>query len=414
MSKLVLMGSGETAPSLVGVHRGLLEHLRSPRCCWLDTPYGFQENADILSQKTVEFFHQALGQRLHVAQFRRSEQPEVETQLAYTLVRESNYIFSGPGSPSYAQRHWSQSEFPAIFLDKLRNSDSVLVFASAGVCSIGALCLPAYEIYKVGLPPHWLPGLDILPGLGFDAVVIPHYNNTVGGNHDTRYCYLGERRLQELEAQLEPHLWIWGIDEHTAVTLDFAEGTFEVQGKGGFTLRHSGTSRVFASGHRGTLDNLRNPTSAAAPARSASEPTPVALPSTQGLITDVVRPIGERFQQSVLSGDGLTAAQALLDFEQVLHDWSGDSDVHHWGIARAQFRNLLAQLGRSAERGLQDPTEPIAPFVRSLLDIREQSRTEKHFQRADWIRQQLVAAGVEIQDTPQGTRWTLKPDSYAL
>jgi hypothetical protein len=413
MSKLVLMGSGETAPSLVGVHRALLERLRSPRCCWLDTPYGFQENADILSQKTVEFFQQSLGQRLHVAEFRRSDQPDVPTQLAYTLVRESNYIFSGPGSPSYAQRHWSQSEFPSIFLEKLRSEEAVLVFASAGVCSLGALCLPAYEIYKVGLPPHWLPGLDILPALGFDAVVIPHYNNTVGGNHDTRYCYLGERRLSELESQLEPHLWIWGVDEHTSVTLDLSAGTFEVQGKSSFTLRKDGQSSVFPSGHRGTLDELRNPSNDAVPVARANVAAAAAV-STQGLITDQVKPLGERFQTALQGADGLTAAQALLDMEQVLHDWSGDSDVHHWGMARALFRNLLAQLGRSAERGLQDPTQPIAPFVRSLLDIRDQSRAEKHFQRADWIRQQLVAAGVEIQDTPQGTRWTLKPESYVL
>lgn len=416
MSKLVLMGSGETAPSLVGVHRGLLERLRSPRCCWLDTPYGFQENADILSQKTAEFFQQSLGQRLHVAQFRRSDQPDVATQLAYTLVRESNYIFSGPGSPSYAQRHWSQSEFPSIFLEKLRSpEEAVLVFASAGVCSLGALCLPAYEIYKVGQDPHWLPGLDILPALGFDAVVIPHYNNTVGGNHDTRFCYLGERRLSELEKQLEAHLWIWGVDEHTAVTLDLDAGTFEVQGKSGFTLRKDGHSRVFPAGHRGALNELRNPdqgNGVVPSGREVLQATPVA--STQGLITELVRPLGDRFHEALQSANGLTAAQALLDMEQVLHDWSGDSDVHHWGIARALFRNLLAQLGRSAERGLQDPTEPIAPFVRSLLDIREQSRAEKHFQRADWIRQQLVAAGVEIQDTPQGTRWTLKPESYVL
>ena len=30
---------------------------------------------------------------------------------------------------------------------------------------------------------------------GLDAVVIPHFDNAEGGNHDTRFCYLGERRL---------------------------------------------------------------------------------------------------------------------------------------------------------------------------------------------------------------------------
>ena len=45
---LAIMGSGETAPTMAKVHRALLERFgpsrRRPRS--LDTPYGFQENAD--------------------------------------------------------------------------------------------------------------------------------------------------------------------------------------------------------------------------------------------------------------------------------------------------------------------------------------------------------------------------------
>ena len=413
MSKLVLMGSGETAPSLVGVHRQLLSSLAQPRCCWRDTPYGFQENADILSAKTVEFYQQSLGQKLHVAHFRSSEQPEVERQLCYTLVRSCNLIFSGPGSPSYTQKQWSQSELPQIFIDKLRQDDSVVIFASATACAVGALCLPVYEIYKVGLEPHWLPGLDILSALGFSAVVLPHYNNTTGGNHDTRFCYLGERRLARLEQQLEAHLWIWGVDEHTAVILDLTQDTFEVHGKGGFTVCRQGHAAFFAHGSKGSLQELRQP--GADQATTAPSPAAaVTAASTQGLVTEAIKPLTQRFEQSLQQGNGLAAAQALLDFEQVLVDWSGDSDVHHWQIARSQFRNLLAQMGQSAQRGLQDPRQPIAPFVQTLLAIREQARADRQFERADQIRQALFQAGVEVQDTPEGTRWTLLPQEAML
>lgn len=407
MSKLVLMGSGETAPSLVGVHRQVLPP--SPKCCWLDTPYGFQENADVLSAKTVEFYAQAIGQKLQVAHFRSSDQPEVDTQLCYTLVRQCNLIFAGPGSPSYCQRHWSHSEFPAIFLEHLRREDTVAIFASAAACAVGALCLPVYEIYKVGLEPHWLPGLNLLPGLGYPAVVLPHYNNTTGGNHDTRFCYLGERRLLQLEAQLEPDLWIWGVDEHTAVILDFSRESFEVHGKGGFTLRRQGQSTFFEAGSHGSLQELRAP-GLARPLTPQPVPATETVASTQGVITDLVRPLVDRFAQAAASYDGRAAAQALLDFEQVLSDWSGDTDVHHWQIARGQFRNLLAQLGEA----LHDPNQPIAPLVQSLLELREQARSERHFQRADQIRGQLLAAGVEVQDTPQGTRWNLRSETLAL
>lgn len=403
------MGSGETAPSLVGVHRSLLSRLAAPRAVWLDTPYGFQENADLLDEKTVEFFQVSLNTRLEVARYRNWEQPEVETQLAYAAVRSANYLVCGPGSPSYAQKHWSRSEFPQIFIDKLKQPGDILVFASAGLCSIGALCLPAYEIYKAGDDPHWLPGLDLLPRLGFGAVVLPHYNNTVGGNHDTRFCYLGERRLRMLEEQLAPDLWIWGVDEHTAVILDLDAGSFEVQGKGGFTLRRGGVSRFLPSGTRGQLDELRAPGTAHVPPVSPVhvEESPVAA-STQGIILEQARPLEARFDQELAAGRGLAATQALLDFEQLLKEWSGDTDVHHWEQARGRFRYLLSRLGQGAVRGLGDPSAPLAPFVELLLELRKQARAERQFARADEIRQRLTAAGVEVQDTPDGARWSLR------
>lgn len=405
------MGSGETAPSLVGVHRQLLATVSPPRAVWLDTPYGFQENADILSAKTAEFFQQSLGQRLQLASYRHSGQAEVAMQLCYRSLRQANYLFTGPGSPSYAQLHWSRSEIPQIFLDKLRQEGNVVIFASAGACAVGALCLPVYEIYKVGNDPHWLPGLEILPALGYPAVVLPHFNNTVGGNHDTRFCYLGERRLRLLESQLEPHLWLWGVDEHTAVVLDLAADRFEVHGKGGFTLRRNAQVSFFESGYQGSLQELRQPV---AGQKLTEKPIEVVQSATQGLVTEIVKPLGERFEMALKAGDGLGAAQALLEFEQVLVDWSGDSDVHHWGMARSQFRNLLALIGEGAQKGLQDPRKPIEPFVESLLTMRNEARAERQFQRADQIRQILLAAGVEVQDTPEGARWSLRPEAYAL
>jgi len=414
MSKLVLMGSGETAPTLVGVHRQLLKGLDQPRCCWLDTPYGFQENADILSAKTVEFYQQSLHQKLSVGHFRSSSQSELESQLCYALARASNLIFAGPGSPSYALKHWSLSQIPDIFAEKLAEPESVLIFASAAACAVGALCLPVYEIYKVGEEPRWLPGLDLLRPLGFSALVLPHFNNTTGGNHDTRFCYLGERRLAQLEQQLEEDLWIWGVDEHTAVILDLDRQNYEVHGKGGFTLRRQGEYRYFVHGSHGSLDEFRQPATHQTPVTASTPSIEPGSKPTQGLITDLVKPIYTKFHKALEARDGLAASQALLDFEQILADWSGDTDVHHWQIARGEFRNLLAEIGESAQRGLQDPSQPITPFVESLLALREEARGERQFQRADQIRQQLLQAGVEVQDTPQGVRWSLRPEAFAL
>ena len=117
------------------------------------------------------------------------------------------------------------------------------MLASAAAVTVGAKALPVYEIYKVGATPYWLPGLGLTDELGFDVVVIPHYDNTEGGTHDTRYCYLGERRLTVLEAELAEDGGVLGIDEHTAVIIDLDRETVEVHGRGGFTVRRAGQAR---------------------------------------------------------------------------------------------------------------------------------------------------------------------------
>ena len=63
--------------------------------------------------------------------------------------------------------------------------------------------MPVYEIYKSGADPAWAPGTNLLERLtGLRAALIPHYDNTEGGTHSTRFCYLGERRLRFLEGAL--------------------------------------------------------------------------------------------------------------------------------------------------------------------------------------------------------------------
>lgn len=44
---LVIMGSGETAPTMVKPHREIFEKVGERAALLLDTPYGFQENAGV-------------------------------------------------------------------------------------------------------------------------------------------------------------------------------------------------------------------------------------------------------------------------------------------------------------------------------------------------------------------------------
>ena len=149
-------------------------------------------------------------------------------------------MFAGPGSPTFALA-WRNTPVPGALADKLRSGGAV-VFSSAAALTLGTATVPVYEIYKVGLDPYWLNGLDVLAEVGLNVAVIPHYDNAEGGNHDTRFCYLGERRLAMLEPELPDGCFVLGIDEHTGVVMDLDADTADIVGKGAITLRHNGQS----------------------------------------------------------------------------------------------------------------------------------------------------------------------------
>jgi cysteinyl-tRNA synthetase len=47
-------------------------------------------------------------------------------------------------------------------------------------------------------------------------------------------------------------------------------------------------------------------------------------------------------------------------------------------------------------------------LIASAVEQRNAARSRKDFAAADTIRDQLAAAGVLIEDTPAGTRWTIR------
>jgi cysteinyl-tRNA synthetase len=49
----------------------------------------------------------------------------------------------------------------------------------------------------------------------------------------------------------------------------------------------------------------------------------------------------------------------------------------------------------------------VAGLIEVLLDLREQARAERAFERADAIRQRLHELGITVEDTPAGPRWRI-------
>jgi cysteinyl-tRNA synthetase len=104
--------------------------------------------------------------------------------------------------------------------------------------------------------------------------------------------------------------------------------------------------------------------------------------------------------------DGSTMVSAILDLEAAIEAWSTDTDENDSADrARAVLRGLVVRLGRTAEQGLADPADQLRPAVEPLVTLREDLRRERSFAAADVIRDALTAAGVELQDSANGTSW---------
>jgi len=412
---LTIMGSGETAPTMMKPHRDLIARLPgTPSAVVLDTPYGFQENAPELAGRAVEYFQKSVGQPIEVAGLTRlrDEDPLVVEQ-GLDRLRRANYLFAGPGSPSYALRQWAGSAVPDLIRAKMRTGGAV-TFASAAALTLGRFTVPVYEIYKVGEEPYWLDGLDVLSEIGLSVAVIPHYDNAEGGHHDTRFCYLGERRLRLLEDQLPSDTHVIGVDEHTGVILDLDADTATIIGNGTVTVRVRGSSVVHRSGCVVSIDQLRDPAGATSVAStSAVTPTLSREPASDidlsaSLASETARAVAA-FDAALASGRAGDAVRAALELETSLRDWSADTlQGTDMDMARAALRSMIVRLGDAAVGGLADPRDVIGPYIGVLLELRAAVRADKRYDLSDLIRDRLAAVDVEVRDTPQGVEWVLR------
>jgi hypothetical protein len=397
---------------MVKTHRELLARLGPPPvpAVVVNTPFGFQENCDDLAARAVDYFRESVNQELAVADYRSAaiattDPVGYESMLAD--LRRARYVFAGPGSPSYALRQWAGSPLPEIFRDKLRQGGCI-AFASAAALTLGVKTVPVYEIYKVGEDPHWLDGMDLLSETGLRAAVIPHYNNAEGGTHDTRYCYLGERRLVMMEAQLPEDCFVLGVDEHTACLFDLDARTASVAGNGVVTVRRDGQSTEVPAGTTVEVGDLaRMAAGGGAAARPVTGPvhrhTAPASLARSPLLDEIAR-LEAEFDSALDGGEPEVAVKAMLELDDVLVAWSRDSlQSDEMDRGRAALRGMIVKLGRRA----LDPRGLVAPFVELLLELRAGARVGQRWADADAIRDRLIEFGVDVKDTPSGPEWDL-------
>lgn len=378
------MGSGETSPTMVTPHQQILAGIpvEAGAAVFLDTPFGFQENADELTIRIADYFASSVGRKIEPVTMRTVFESPAVVARAIDAIRQAKWIFAGPGSPTYALRTWQDSGI-SRHLDTVLEKGS-LIFASAAALTLGSHTIPVYEIYKVGQEPFWNDGLNILERFtGLRAAVIPHFDNAEGGTHDTRFCYMGERRLNMMEQMLPQDVFILGVDEHTGVSFDIDSGDVLVFGRGSLTVKKGDARMVVRSGEATTINQLVEFT----------QTKRASINTTHDEFTSAT--VVEHLLEQ---GDVTQAVDALLQLDEL------DRDLE----TRATVHALITRLGQIAASPHIDIHEVVAPYIDALLQARQQARAGGRWDEADVIRNQLTELKVVIKDTNDGSTWEIE------
>ncbi|MFC0444393.1 cysteine--tRNA ligase [Pseudidiomarina halophila] len=131
--------------------------------------------------------------------------------------------------------------------------------------------------------------------------------------------------------------------------------------------------------------------------------------TTTEVDAELAKPYVERFEQAM--DDDFNVPEAL----PVLFDLARETHRAESPERAAQFAAILKQLGgilgllqQPPETFLQSGasgTEADNAAVEVLIEKRNSARANKDWAAADAARDELIALGIELEDTPQGTRW---------
>lgn len=374
---VVLFGSGETSPSGRKVLDRIFRDLPTPpNVSLIETPAGFELNSAQVIGRVADFLQHRLqnySPNIHIipARKRNTRYSPDDPEIAAPIL-ESDLIFMGPGSPTYAIRQLKDSLVWHYILARHRLG-ATIVMASAAVVALSRFALPVYEIYKVGEDPYWNNGLDLFGLYGLPLVLIPHWNNHDGGEElDSSRCFMGQSRFSQLVDMLPNDISIIGIDEKTALIIDPKAGVCQVMGNGGVTIIHTGHKHHSRGPDlRGTgIDELAAQRSAHVHVYKNKQTFPTSICCT----LEPKNPV-----------ETIPAAV-----------WQKAIEVH------SDLKNERSRDTKQDVLPAPFPEDQIPESVKELIRERELARSQKDWARADGIRDKLGIMGWMLVDTPQG------------
>ncbi len=261
IGQIAFLGSGETSLAGGRIFETLARTLPQPlRIAILETPAGFELNSHQVAGKVGDFLKTRLQNytpTVDVVPARKRgtpfspDEPSILKSLLY-----ANFIFMGPGSPTYAIRQL-QGSLAWDLIRARHRLGATLAFASSATIAVSAWGLPVYEVYKVGQDIHTVPGLNFFQDFGLHLSFIPHWNNAEGGDDvDTSRCFMGMERFDLWCKSLPAENTTVGLDEHTGLLIDFETGSCEVSGVSSVSLVRDCEPKIYPAGAKFPLSEL--------------------------------------------------------------------------------------------------------------------------------------------------------------
>ena len=295
---------------------------------------------------------------------------------------------------------------------------------------------PGWHIECSAMSQHYLGEAFDMHGGGVD-LVFPHHENEVAqaeaattrGSEDTSQATGG--REDTSQASTFARLWLHnGLVQHDGEKMSKSLGNV-VTVREALERWRPDALRLFVLGsHYRSPNNLTDDAMAAAEAgvdrllTALEREAPEAAAGAAAVDASEAR---ERFVAAM--EDDLGTPQALATVFELARTVNRGHDA---GEDVRGARALLGELARDVlglrleERAADEDLDAVAlsklasahevvcggtdagSTIEALLAARQEARAGRDFERADAIRAGLVAAGVEVEDTPDGPRWVVR------
>ena len=129
--------------------------------------------------------------------------------------------------------------------------------------------------------------------------------------------------------------------------------------------------------------------------REASQEEKELIKESESFVTKFEEAMDDDFN----TADALAAVFELVKFSNT--NVTGESSAEFAGQLFTTMKNLCEVLGLNVEK----KDEILDKEIENLIQERQEARKSKNFARADEIRDELLAKGIQLKDTREGVKW---------